>query len=424
MSVATDSDWLGDLLRSTLAAEQSAPESLKALRARALERANALRLPTVRDEEWRFTDLAPLYKGSYPRAASAIAFDAAVVDRIALADSSARLVFCDGHYIAGISNLSTLPADVTVTRSHEALGSLAAIDDDLFAALNTCNFSDAAVIDIARDADCPAPIHVMFVSHQTDAASYPRVLIRAATGARVVVLEEHVSSSDGSALVNAVTEIDVAPGATVRHCKLQRQATTQFHFGLISARIGRDATLVSQSITLGARLSRANIHITQAGEGAHCQLDGLAVLGGRQHADTHSTMDHALPHGTSEQLHKCIVDGGARTVFNGKIKVSPHAQLTSAAQQSRNLLLSDRARVDTKPQLEIYTDDVKCAHGATVGQLESDELFYLRSRGLSKDAARALLTYGFAAEVIERIAMPSVAKRLRDEVLTRIGEPA
>jgi Fe-S cluster assembly protein SufD len=217
--------------------------------------------------------------------------------------------------------------------------------------------------------------------------------------------------------VNAVTEIAVGPTARVRHVRVQREAAPAFHIATSAVRVERDAHYASVSVALGARISRHNLNVVQAGAGATIGLDGLALIHERQLADTHSFVDHAQPHGTSRQLHKCVVGGQAHAVFNGRILVRAGAQLTNSAQQSRNLLLSRRAHVDTKPQLEIFADDVKCAHGAAIGQLEADEMFYLRSRGLSEGAARNLLTYGFAAEIVDRVPIASVAASLRRAVL-------
>jgi Fe-S cluster assembly protein SufD len=208
--------------------------------------------------------------------------------------------------------------------------------------------------------------------------------------------------------------------------RLQREGEKAFHIGQCSVKLARNAYYNSDAISLGARLSRYNLDVVQAGEGAECILDGLALISGRQHADTHSAIDHAYPHGKSTQLHKCIVGGTAHAVFNGKIFVREGAQLINSEQSSRNLLLSDKAKVDTKPQLEIFADDVKCAHGATVGQIEPEELFYLKSRGINETAARNLLTYAFAAEIIDRIPIPSLVLKLHHAVMahTQIWEKA
>jgi Fe-S cluster assembly protein SufD len=217
--------------------------------------------------------------------------------------------------------------------------------------------------------------------------------------------------------VSGVTEIGVSDNAHVRHIRLQRESQAAFHIATSGVHLHRDARYTTVSVALGARISRYNLNVTQAGEGAECTIDGLALIGGRQLADTHSLLDHVTPHGRSRQLHKCIVGGAGHAVFNGKIFVREGAQKTDSAQQSRNLLLSERAHVDAKPQLEIFADDVKCAHGAAVGQLEADQLFYLKSRGLDEITARNLLTYAFAAEIVGRIPVPSLVRRLEETVV-------
>jgi Fe-S cluster assembly protein SufD len=233
------------------------------------------------------------------------------------------------------------------------------------------------------------------------------------------VVEDYVSLGDAIHFNDAVTEVVVGEGARVRHVRVQREAEGAFHIAACAASLAKDARYASHTVTLGARLSRLNLGIVQHGDGVEVEVDGLALIAGRQLADTHSLVDHARPHGRCRQVHKCIVDGGAHAVFNGKILVRPGAQLTDSSQQSRSLLLSDRAHVDVKPQLEIFADDVKCAHGAAIGQLDAEQLFYLKSRGLSDSRARNLLTYAFAAEVIDRIPVPSLVERLKQTVLVR-----
>jgi Fe-S cluster assembly protein SufD len=258
---------------------------------------------------------------------------------------------------------------------------------------------------------------VLFVSTQPGVSSTPRVLVVAQTGSDCTLVEDYVALHEGAYLTNAVTEIGLAPNARVRHVRLQRESKAAYHIAACGVRLQRDAQYESVSVALGGRISRYGLNLTQAGEGGECRLDGLALIDGRQLADTHSTLDHTRPDGRSRQLHKCIVGGAAHAVFNGKIFVREGAQRTDSAQQSRNLLLSERAHVDTKPQLEIFADNVKCAHGATVGQLDTDQLFYLKSRGLSEASARDLLTFAFAAEVVERIPVPSLARRLEQTVV-------
>jgi Fe-S cluster assembly protein SufD len=311
-----------------------------------------------------------------------------------------------------------------VAEAHLAKHTL--VGADAFAAVNTAFLRDGAVIHIARDHSASAPIHLLFVATRKDSAAYPRVLVVAETGARCTVVEDFIGVADGAYLTNAVSELSVAANARIAHIKLQRETPTAFHIANTSVTVQQGGHYATWTVALGARISRHNLSIVQAGEGTEFSVDGLALIGGRQLADLHSSIDHAHAHGHSRQLHKTVVGGSAHAVFNGKILVREGAQQTDSGQQSRNLLVSDKARVDTKPQLEIFADDVKCAHGATVGQIEADELFYLKSRGLSETAARNLLTYAFAAQVIERIPVKSVVDRLESIVLeqTQTGKAA
>jgi Fe-S cluster assembly protein SufD len=425
------SDVRDSYLQTLLGGRASLPEApsdwLRDLRGRAVERANALTVPGPRDEEWRFTDLAPLYKLNLRPAAAAVTLSATDIAAFDVPEAAIRLVFVDGRHVPALSRNADI-AGIRVANLADAkspahavaqarLGRLATFERDAFAAVNTAFLHDGAVIHVAHDAQVEAPIHVLHVSTHKEGVSHPRVLVVAEAGAGCTVVEEFAGLGEASGLTNAVSEIHVATGARVRHIKVQRETATAFHIGNTSVSVERDGVFASWSVAFGARISRHNLNIRQDGEGTEFQVDGLNLIGGRQLADTHSSIDHAHPHGRSRQLHKAIAAGGSHAVFNGKILVREGAQQTDSGQQSRNLLLSDKAVIDTKPQLEIFADDVKCAHGATVGQLEADELFYLKSRGLSETVARNLLTYAFAAEVIERIPVKSVSDRLREHVL-------
>jgi len=400
------------------------------LRADALERAHQLTLPTTRDEDWRFTDLSPLYKLVFRPASAAPALGADAIAAFAAPEAGCRLVFVDGHFAAPLSQLPPAGATLVVQplvdglkvrgeKVHAHLASLAGFADDAFRAVNTAYLHDGALVIVPRNHAEAAPVHVLFVSTQAEVATHPRLLVVAESGADVTVLEDYVALHEGAYCTNAVTEIAVGANARVRHVRVQRESRAAFHIATAAVRLDRDAAYHAVSVAVGARISRLNHDVVHAAEGAFCALDGLALVGGRQLADTHSFVDHTVPHTGGRQLHKTVVADGARAVFNGRVVVRPGAQQTNSAQESRNLLLSDKAQVDTKPQLEIFADDVKCAHGATVGQLEAEELFYLESRGIGRDAARNLLTYGFAAEIVDRIPLASVAKALRETVLAR-----
>jgi Fe-S cluster assembly protein SufD len=400
-------------------------------RAAALERANALTVPTTRDEEWRFTDLSPLTRQQFETAAAAPPLAPADIERFVLPEAAARLVFVDGIYAPALSFVGGLPAGIEAGTLAEAVRSrhpalephlarLAAFDDRVFAALNTAWLRDGALIVAARGAALEAPVHVLCLATRGGVA-HPRCLVVAQERSECTIVEDYASLTDEAHFTNAVVEIAVAADARVRHVRLQRENPAAFHIAASAAALAKDARYDSHAVAIGARLSRLNLDVLQQGEGVQVRLDGLALISGQQLADTHTTMDHAQPHGRCVQLHKTVVGGAAHAVFNGKICVRRGAQLTDSSQQSRNLLLSERARVDTKPQLEIFADDVKCAHGATVGQLDAEQLFYLRSRGLPEARARSLLTYAFAAELIERIPVPSLAAQLERLVLEQTG---
>ena len=411
----------------------TAPDWLSGLRASASARTATLTLPDTRNEDWRFTDIGPLRKLSFQYAAGTPR--TLTPDDIAafvLPEAASRLVFVDGVYAPRLSSLAGLPEGVTLARLADAagnrpliethLGRYAQFDRDAFPALNTSLLNDGALIAVAKGVRCAQPIHLLFVASASDApfSVHPRCLVVAERDSECLVIEDYVCLDDTVYFTNPVTEIVVQDNARVRHVKLQRESRKAFHIANTAVSLGQAARYSGNTITLGARISRHDLRILQTAAGAECTLDGLSLIGGRQLADTHSTIDHAKAHGTSRQLNKCIVDGGAHAVFNGKILVRKDAQQTDSAQSSRTLLLSDKARVDTKPQLEIFADDVKCAHGATVGQLDLDEVFYLKSRGLSESAARSLLIYAFAAEIIAKIPLASVKKRLERVVMDQM----
>jgi len=435
MSTTAVHPYIESLLTGTRELARTPHAWLDERRGAALERANALSVPTTRDEEWRFTDLTQLTRLQLKPAGTRSALSSQHIEPCAVPEAGTRLVFVDGTFApelsipgdagsgASVVPLATaLQSDVQRLEPH--LARLASFDRNVFSALNTAHLRDGAVVAIAKGAVCTQPVHLLFLATQADTAAYPRCLVIAEAGSECTVIEEYVGLSEDAYFTNAVTEVSVAPTARLRHIKLQRESARAFHIATCAAAVAKDATYTSQTITLGARLSRFDLSIGLNAEGASAEIDGLALISNRQLADTHTLVDHARPNGRSAQLHKTIVDGAAHAVFNGKIFVRPGAQLTDSAQQSRNLLLSDKATVDTKPQLEIFADDVKCAHGATVGQLDREQLFYLTSRGLPERAARNLLTYAFGASVIERIPVPSVVARLERIVMAQTGATA
>jgi Fe-S cluster assembly protein SufD len=297
-----------------------------------------------------------------------------------------------------------------------------------FTALNTAFLEDGAFVSIARGKVVEEPIHLLFLSttHGEGAVCHPRSLILAGEGSQATVIESYVGTGDDVYFTNAVTEIVAGPAAVVDHYKLQRESEEAFHVATLQVQQARNSTLSSHAVTLGGALVRNEVNAVLDDEGCTCTLNGLYLAAGRQHVDNHTVIDHARPRCTSHELYKGILDGQAHGVFNGKIYVRQDAQKTDAKQTNQTLLLSEDATINTKPQLEIYADDVKCTHGATVGQLDDEALFYLRTRGIDKEAARHLLTYAFANDVISRVKVAPVRAHLEEFFLAAqhlSGEP-
>lgn len=412
------------------------------LRESALDRFEQSGFPTIADEEWKYTNVSPIAKASFEPPtvgnAEAHAFEAAQLKGFAYEEADAsRLVFVNGVCRPDLSPLEALPEGVIVSDLkgalrderyekvlREQLARGADYHSNGFTALNTAFLESGAFVLIPQGVEITVPLHLLFISDpsaETRMATFPRVLIVAERNSAATIIESYASTGEESVyLTNAVTEVSLAEGARLEHYKIQRESTKAFHIATTTSELGRDSSFNSTTITLGAQLSRHDINVLLDHEGASCAIDGLYLVGSGQHSDTHSLIDHRRPHCVSRQLYKGILDGKSRAVFNGKVFVREGAQQTDAVQTNRNLLLSNEARVDTKPQLEIFADDVKCAHGATVGQLEDEELFYLASRGLHPDIARNLLTYGFAEEVIAKIKVESIKAQLDEAVLNRL----
>ena len=430
MSVGADSKSLKNLLQGQSQLPANPLDRVNQLRSNAVNQVNALNLPTKHDEDWRFTDISPLTKISFQPVREASPLKDSDVEQFYLTEAVTRLVFIDGIYAPNLSTqiaesfkksgvvVSSLAAasseNLAAIESH--LGSHTELQDNIFAALNTSFLHEGALIIVPRNISVETPIHLLFVATQKEVSSHPRCLLIAEPNSRVTVIEDYVTLREETYITNTVAEFILADSAHVNHVRIQRDSKEAFHIANCSVSLAQKSNYQSVSIAFGARISRYNLNVLLKGEGAECTADGLALISNRQLADTHACIDHIKPHCTSHQLHKCIIDDSAHAVFNGKIIVRPDAQLTNSTQSNRNLLLTSKARIDTKPQLEIFADDVKCAHGATIGQLDNEEIFYLKSRGLSEVTARDLLTYAFGAEVIERIPVASLKLRLEQVV--------
>ena len=410
------------------------------LREGAFDRFDQLGFPTTHQEDWKYTNVAPLSRMNFEPVSESQA-GSEVTKALQLEsfgyDESRRsqLVFVNGVYRSDLSELNALPHGVVamdlgdairderysdVIREH--LAREADYNDDGFTALNTAFLSSGAFLLIPKGVVVDSPVHLLFFAdaNASPLVSFPRVLIVAQEQSSATVIESYSSAADSVYWTNAVVEIVLEESARLEHYKLQHESIEAYHTAKTTAGLGRNSVFDTTTITLGAKLSRHDIRIRLDHESAVCHVDGLYIVAGGQHTDTHSLIDHLVPHCTSRQLYKGILDGKSRAVFNGKVFVHQGAQQTDAQQTNRNLLLSKDARVDTKPQLEIFADDVKCAHGATVGQLEEEELFYLISRGLHPELAQNLLTFGFAEEVIDKIKIESIKKQLGEAVLNRL----
>jgi Fe-S cluster assembly protein SufD len=417
------------------------PAWLRHLREDSFAGFERLGFPTVAQEEWKYTNVAPISQGHFVPVSQSngdvVGNEAELAPFVYAEARHARLVFVNGILRSDLSSLEDLPSSVSAidlidaTRegpNEPALQRIARPEkqspENGFVELNTALFASGLFLKIPQGLAVPAPIHLLFVSsslnREAPAASFPRVLIAAEENSAATIIESYVSLDDRAYFTNAVVDLQISAGARVEHYKVQRESTHAFHVAMTRADLGRNAFYGTTSINLGAALCRHNIDVLMDHEGAECAVDGLYMVDGSQHTDTHSVIDHRRPHCTSHQLYKGILDGKSRAVFNGKVFVRHGAQKTDARQTNKNLLLSKEARVDTKPQLEIFADDVKCTHGAAVGQLDEDETFYLESRGINPALARNLLTYGFAEEVIERIKIDGIRRELDAVVLNRL----
>jgi len=415
-----------------------APAWLRETRAAAMARFAELGFPTTRQEDWRFTSVEPIAAAAFDPARS----DAAPQHppKRSRFGAAARLVFVNGRYAEALSAPGGLPAGVRVeslaaaVRGPDAgllerhLARHAALANP-FTALNTAFLHDGALIHVARGVDLDPPLELVFVSTAaTPSVSHPRCLIVVEEGARAALVESYAGGGS-SYWTNAVTEVVLGDGAHLELVRLQEEAPGAFHVAATHTRQGRDSVLRLHPLVLGAALARHDITNVLEGQGAELVLNGLYLLGGRQHADHHTVIDHAQPDCRSHEFFNGVLDGRSRGVFNGRIIVRPGAQRTDSKQTNHNLVLSEDARADSQPQLEIYADDVKCTHGATLGPLDPKELFYLQSRGLAPAEARALLVYGFGGEILERVRHPGLREALDRLVRGRldaghVAEPA
>lgn len=408
--------------------------SLARLRREAFDRFRSLGFPTTKLEEWRFTSVAPIAEKVFvPATDGAGGTSDALAPWRLEAQDPIELVFVNGRWAPHLARLGALPVGVEVgslaaraTRGDELveahLGRYARWDTRAFPALNTACFEDGAVVAVARGVVLSRPIHLLFLVNPIGPplVAYPRVLVVTGESSQITLVETYAGLVDGTAFTNAVTELVVGENAVVDHYRVVREGFEAYHVGALHASLARHATLTSYVVTLGGGLVRNDPTVVLDGEGGECTLNGLYLVNGRRLVDNHTTIDHARPHSTSHELFKGILDGHGRAVFNGKIIVRPGAQKTDAKQTNKALLLSEDAQINTKPELEIFADDVRCTHGATVGQLDEQALFYLRTRGFSEQRARSLLIHAFASDVISRIRVASIRRQLDRVMLEQL----
>lgn len=413
--------------------ERSAPQWLLALRRAAIARAGELGMPTNDMEEYRHTRLAPITGAPFPVAESAPAVTEAQVAPFRLAgDDVVELVFVNGHLVPGLSRMKA-PAGVSVQGLAQALalhgefasdifGRIAPWQDHAFNALNLAFATDGAFIRIARGAAVETPVHLLFLGIG-EAKAFSRNMIVAEPSSSAHIVETHASLDDKARLTNTVTEVVLHENATVEHAKVQRESTAALHLSTLAARLDRAAFLCSQNAHFGADVSRNDVHADLRGDGANAEVNGLAMLAGTQHCDNYLQVEHAAPNCPSHELYKFVLDGESQAGFRGRIHVHQVAQKTDAYQKNQTLLLSPDARINAKPQLEIYADDVKCSHGATIGRLDKTQMFYLRSRGIPEREARTLLVHAFAAGVTDRIKVAAVRESVEALIAERLPLP-
>jgi Fe-S cluster assembly protein SufD len=417
----------------TLVSSESAPAWLESIRRAAFERFAGLGFPSTKNEDWHFTSVSPIADQEFTLL-TAPSGDVSRKDLAAFqfgATDWHTMVFVNGRFSSELSQIDALPTGVALrdlgsswdepSDALENIGRISRYETHAFTALNTAFMHDGAILEIARDTDVARPIHLIYVTDATAAKGmmHPRNLIHVGRNARATVIESYVSTSDAMYFTNAVSEVSLADGATLRHYKIQREGARAFHVGTTEAHQARDSHYISFALSTGAALSRTNVYTTLDGEGAGTTLNGLYMLDGEQHCDQQTQVIHAQPNCFSRELYKGVLDGRSHGVFNGKVYVHPIAQKTDGKQTNKTLLLSPTAQIDTKPQLEIFADDVKCTHGATIGQIDQASLFYLKSRGIDNARARRLLTYAFAADVLETIEVDDVRMDLEQATLQR-----
>ena len=430
--------YVAEWQRATDRLRDAGPQGVRRLRVEAWERFLSLGFPSTRDEEWRFTSVAPIAEGDFALAlpASAVLPESAVAPFRLAVTLAAELVFVDGRYAPALSRRGALPNGTRVESLAASLamdgyelepylGHVAPFQRQPFVALNTAFLDEGACIRLPAGTILEAPIHLLFVSTGSQSGrpvmTHPRVLVVLGGNSQASVVETHAGHAGARYLTNAITEVVLGENAVLDHSKLQYESDEAYHVGAMYLEAQRSAVCTSNSISMGGALVRNEIVVSLDGEGVECTLNGLYLADAARLVDHHTTIDHARPHCGSREVYKGILADHARGVFNGKIIVRPDAQKTDARQTNRALLLSEDALINTKPQLEIFANDVKCTHGATIGQLDDDARFYLRSRGLSDEEAHRMLVHAFAADVLNRLPLAAVRASVEERLQRQLA---
>ena len=418
---------------ATAAAGAAAPAPLAALRQAGAEAFARLGFPSTRSEDWHYTSVAHIADAALqPVASTGARLTAADVAPYTFDSAWPTIVFQNGEIVPGLSSLDLLPEGVRVMTLEQAatqapellarhLGTAVTADRDGFSALNAAFAGTGTLIHVAAEMVSETPVHLLHVldSHAAGGMVHPRHVIVVDRHAKAAVVESYVALADVEALTNTVTEVFVDDGATLTHTRIQREARSAFHVSTTEARQGRDSHFLQFTFQTGAALSRSNVYTVLGGPGCGTTLNGLYMLDGAQHGDHQTRVEHVAPDCFSREQYKGLLDDQSHGVFNGKVYVHPEAQKTDGKQTNHTLLLSDRAQIDTKPQLEIFADDVKCTHGATVGRIDATALFYLKSRGVGAVLAKQLLMYAFAADVLETMDNEPIKRELERLTLER-----
>jgi Fe-S cluster assembly protein SufD len=404
------------------------PAWIEDLRRRGVDRFREVGFPSNKLEDWRQTNVAPIARVPFtPARANDGVSERDIVRFSFREDSTCELVFVNGVFSPMLSDLGRETKGLRVTslasaiesnsqRLQKYLGQYAKIENNPFVALNTGFISDGAVIHLDRGAVVDRPVHLLFITtpDSQPAVTHPRVLIVADDNVDAKIVETYAGIGTGVYFTNAVSEVIAGNNTRIDHCRLQHETLEAFHVSTTQAQIGRSSAFITQSATLGGQLTRNDLNVILSGDAAEATMNGLVLINGKQHCDNHTLLDHAAPNCPSHELYKHVLGGASTGVFRGKILVRPGAQKTDSKQTSRSLLLSDDADMNSQPALEIYADDVKCTHGSTTGPVDEEMMFYLRSRGVSTEASRALLTYAFAADITRRIQVEPVRRYLEN----------